>query len=135
MLTADLRAALGKTIAASDALQMTCRMRQNGWRGEVVRLRRVVASEMGRMVALAVEAEPQGEALRALRHHLSGLRFAVADLQASWPAVSLDPEADSYRASVRKVVSCLEQVDQALAACERDGRVGAARSTQWTARA
>ena len=127
MLTTGLRSSLSGTVAASDALRATCRERQHGWRGDVVRLRRVIAGEMGRMAALAAEIEPQSETIRALRHALSNLRFAVAELQASWPAVSLDPGSPAYRDAVKRVVASLEKVDGALSAFERDSRSGAAR--------
>ena len=57
-------------------------------------------------------------AVIAFRNALSQLRSAVAELQASWPAVSLDPDAPSYRQSVQRVRARLEAVEMCLSRLE-----------------
>ena len=118
MLTADLRAILREIDGSFRALDITCRERDGNWRRDVVRLRRGVADEMGRMGVLVANVSAPSAALIAFRNALSQLRSAVAELQATWPAVSLDPDAPQYQQAVVRIRTGMLAIEKTLAACE-----------------
>ncbi|WP_174285934.1 hypothetical protein [Sphingomonas bacterium] len=121
MFIKDLRLLLDETSASIQTLNRICREQQGDWRQEVVRMRRRVSDEMSRISVLVASCNEPSPSLIAFRNALSKLRSAVAHLQASWPAVSLDPDNLSYRDSVKHVRIELEALAAALVLCEQDG--------------
>ena len=122
MLTADLRQLLREIHAGIQTVNVACRERPDGWRHEIVRVRRKMGDALSRMGALVAGAS-RSPALAAFRDALSRLRSVVAELQAAWPVVELDPGSPDYQLAVQRVRGTLEALENALEALERDTRV------------
>ena len=77
--------------------------RAGDWRQRTVRYRRLLQSDIAKL-AIAIRALDDSEATRAdgrlFRAELSALRSCVAEHQATWPVVTIDPDDDEYNRSV-----------------------------------
>ena len=121
VIIASVRVILGEIDLSFRDLDAICSDRDLDWRREVVRRRRDVATRMGNMSDLLAKVARPSEPLIAFRNSFSQLRHAVAELQAAWPAVTLDPDAQEYREGVDRIRAGMRAIDRALVACERDG--------------
>ena len=121
MLKSVLHEIMQEMHASIRALNAASAEQAEGWRHEVVRHRRMIADQMRRMGGVVASApDPVPSTLIAFRNTLSRLRSTVAELQASWPAVALDPKAPSYRRSVELIRADLVKLEEALLAYGRE---------------
>ncbi|WP_375251130.1 hypothetical protein [Sphingomonas sp.] len=93
--------------------------REEGWRWAVVQHRRTLATQLAAL-SEKIRALPEpgaGDTLhKAARDSVSKLRAALAEHQARWPAVAIDPDAEGYRSSVDGVRTSYRAVEAALTA-------------------
>ena len=86
----------------------------DGWRLRVVGLRRELGDRVGVAVTTLDDWTPSAPAVASLlpklREEMAELRTALAEHQASWPAVSLDPSAPGYRESLAKLMTAQTRV-------------------------
>ena len=120
MLTAELGDSLQQLTILQDEVRKVCVHKPERWRHDVLRLRRDISDEIGRIgTFVASEVGSDRPTYAAFRNAFSLFRSVVAELQASWPAVSLDPEASSYKQMADRVRSSFEALKASLVEIER----------------
>ena len=111
---------IGQVLAELQDLQRqiaaTTGSRPDGWRHEMVRLRRRMAEQIGALIPLVNPGEggrdtPQFDSFRKA---VSRFRTAVAEHQGRWPAVLLDVSDPDYVASLTRVRSAHENMDESF---------------------
>ena len=88
----------------------------DGWRQEVVRLRRRMAEQIGALIPLVSAGRPGSDTPQfdGFRKAVSRFRTAVAEHQAQWPAVLLDARDPAYVESVTRLRSAHENMDESF---------------------
>ncbi|WP_293884057.1 hypothetical protein [Sphingomonas sp.] len=118
MLTADLRQVIGEMRETVQTANAALLQRPDRWRNEIVVMRLQLAKLLG-CLGKFVAAAPASPELVNFRRALSHLRGTVAELQANWPAVSLDPDAPEFKRAAQRVGLSLEAIQKAVVELER----------------
>jgi hypothetical protein len=115
----EVEAALRDLHATHRAIGGVTGGQAEGWRLELVRLRRALAEKIGLLSNGLNQWSPPPEAAAfhaALRRDLSALRASLAEHQARWPAVSVDIEAPDHVRSQMILQSAHDALDRSMAA-------------------
>ena len=107
---------VGEMRKSQHAIGDACAHQGGGWRLEVVRRRRELSEQIGRLGAIVNEVASPTPSQMAFRSRLSDLRAVLAEHQTVWPAVSIEPSAERYLKSVARVPAAYDALDGALAA-------------------
>lgn len=99
----DLRSAVGDWDRHRTELAQLSIQRKPDWRKQTVQYRRLIQTDIARIAAAmsAFDADSATQAdRRAFRSALSAMRSCVAEHQANWPVVGIDPADSGYERSV-----------------------------------
>lgn len=109
----DIGAALAELRDIHRLIVATTQEQADGWRHDLVRLRRNLAEKLGELIPLVRDSDPgrDSPAFDAFRKALSALRTAVAEHQGRWPAVLLDLSDPSYGTSLARVREAHERLE------------------------